>query len=183
MAEPKLWTRHFKHAHKKIYKLRYTGTCLLTNIASPSVPQTRHCPRTSKLLTDSVWLGSIWVVSSRALLESPLSQVLMRDWFPAAGAIALRDIMLLFLPPEKYLSRNWKLFISNTWNRTILRLIRMVLILLTTSGDFADELQGYVSAELTWMNNTNNLIYLVNRKTYLNVKKSPSAEVTHPLSM
>lgn len=32
------------------------------------------------------------------------------------------------------------------------------------------------------MNNINYLMYLVNRKTYLNVTKSPSAEVTHPLS-
>lgn len=79
----------------------YTGTCLLTKIASPSVPQTRYWPSTSKLLTDSVWLGSMWVVSRRPLLESPLSQALMRDWFPPAGAMALCDIMLLFLLPEK----------------------------------------------------------------------------------
>ena len=76
----------------------YTGTCLFTKIASPSVPQTRHCPSTSRLLTDRVWLGSMCVVSRRPLLESPLSQAL-RDWPPPAGATALRERTLLFLPP------------------------------------------------------------------------------------
>ena len=83
-----------QHSHTVIY----TGTCLFTKMASPSVPQTRHCPSTSRLLTDRVWLGSMWVVSRRPLLESPLSQAL-RDWPPPAGATALRESTLLFLPP------------------------------------------------------------------------------------
>ena len=98
------------------------GTCLFTYTASPSVPHTRHWPSTSKLFTDRVWLGSIWVVSRWPLPESPASQALMIDWFPPAGAIALRDIMLVLRPPIGRNRERVNIYISLTtpkWYSTL----------------------------------------------------------------
>lgn len=168
----------------------YTGTCLLTKIASPSVPQTRYWPRTSKLLTDSVWLGSMWVVSRRPLLESPLSQALIRDWFPPTEAMALWEIMLLFLLPEKKTALHciafcepWHfgfIYYLNTGdNKQVKQLmheeINVVLYKakhVLTNFHFATSLRW---KDTKWS-------CLAKRRARLNVK-SPSAAVNRPRSM
>lgn len=66
---------------------------------SASVPQTRQGPKTSKLFTDRVLLGSKLVISIRSLAGSVLSQELIRDWWTLAWLLTLCDRKVLLLPP------------------------------------------------------------------------------------